>query len=63
MNTPDFIADKVRLEQQFDEVRIVLTCTSNYEAMVLYEDLIERAEQGQLNITFSPKVVRRCPSS
>jgi hypothetical protein len=60
---PDFIAKKVRVEHFLDEVRIVLTCDGDYEALVLYEDLIERAERGQLTIGFSGTRTRPCPSS
>lgn len=55
---PDFIAKKVRVEHLMDEVRIILTCNSGYEAAVLYEDIIERSERGMLSVSFRPK----CPS-
>lgn len=44
---------QVSLERYCDQVRITIRCANRYEAIVLYEDIIERGQtDGNVSIEF-----------
>ena len=46
-------SDKIALSVFVDTVKIEITCKSEYEAQVLFDDLVDRMKSGQ-SITIEP---------
>lgn len=44
---PDRVGRKITVDVLFDTVKIGVICGSDYEAQVLYDDLVERLKSGE----------------
>jgi hypothetical protein len=60
MNNKKFIANrKLAVSISFDVVRIDVICGDNYEAQVLYDDIIERMKSGEgITLRVPPAISR-----
>jgi hypothetical protein len=47
MSTKDLVGKKLAISVMFDVVGVEIHCGDEYEAQVLYDDLIERMRSGE----------------